>query len=219
MCACCRWGSEDTEARKSPSCWSSCTPVKHHVQCAMSVTKQTDVLCQFVYLCLWQTFIMTDTVTRHNRKVAGVASKINNIVFYCIQFLTVWHDGLSENWATKWNSAKVNFIIYTCSFSSWDKMSLAGKGILKLQTHKAVCIQRSSAASSTLDVATLARASTKAPAVTLRGAHSLCHWKRDGDCVCSFQLVPSFVLMGALHSCFYLAPMPLSAKNDTMVIC
>ncbi len=77
--------------------------------------------------------------------------------------------------ATSWNLAITNFIL-TLAFATVACRHVSHeKRVLKLQTHKAVCIQRSSAASSTLIVATLARASTKATTVALRGAHCLCH--------------------------------------------
>lgn len=78
--------------------------------------------------------------------------------------------------ATNWNSAAIHFIGYTCAFSLQPvKTCPVRKALLKVQTHKAVCIQGSSAPAGALSVATLVGVSTEAPAVALRGAHGLCH--------------------------------------------
>lgn len=59
---------------------------------------------------------------------------------------------------------------------SWEPL-----GWVKQQTHKAVRVQGSSAASGTLDVTTLTGVPTKTSAVALGGAHRLCHWKKADE--------------------------------------
>lgn len=94
------------------------------------------------------------------------------------QIFSVWNKRLASVFSRIHDDLVYHFS-YSVLRCSDEAVCLSRSQEGQYGTYKAVCFFRTRTASCTLRVATVLRAWTKTPAMTLQCTHRLCHWNRD----------------------------------------